>query len=125
MVVTIEVEPSLVRGNAGQLARMVRNLIDNALRHSVASVHLTSRRVGTRVVLTVTDDGPGIPAGERDRVFDPFYRLDEARTAAAGGTGLGLTIVREIALAHSGSVEVDTDHRSGARLVVTLPAAGD
>lgn len=123
VVVTIEVEPSPVRGNAGQLARMVRNLIDNALRHATATVSVSSRPVGTRVILTVTDDGPGIPPGERDRVFDPFYRLDEARTAADGGTGLGLTIVREIALAHSGSVEVDPDHHPGARLVVTFPAA--
>lgn len=125
VAVTTDIEHSLVLGNPGQLARMVRNLIDNAVRHAAATVHVAGKRIGSQVILTVTDDGPGIPAAERDRVFDPFYRIDEARTAAAGGTGLGLTIVREIAGAHSGSVEVDPDHRPGARLVVTLPAAGD
>jgi signal transduction histidine kinase len=124
VLVTSEAEASPVRGSPGQLARLVRNLIDNALRHATTTVHVACRRIGSQVVLSVTDDGPGIPVGEQDRVFDPFYRIDEARSPA-GGAGLGLAIVREIAAAHSGSVVVDPHHHPGARLVVTFPAVDD
>jgi signal transduction histidine kinase len=68
----------------------------------------------------VTDDGPGIPDNERERIFDRFVRLDESRQRGSGGTGLGLSIAREIATAHGGSV-VAASARLGASFVVTLP----
>ena len=78
----------------------------------------------TSVVLTVGDDGDGIPAGERERVFERFVRLDDARARDTGGSGLGLAIVREIAAAHGGAVRVESvaDDR-GTRVVVTLPTS--
>ena len=72
-------------------------------------------------VLTVEDDGAGIAAGDRDRVFERFVRLDEARARDAGGSGLGLAIVREIVRAHGGDVRVDAAASGGARFVVSLP----
>jgi signal transduction histidine kinase len=73
-----------------------------------------------RARLVVSDDGPGIPASERERIFERFARLDDARSRATGGTGLGLAIVREIVERHGGSVSVDGVDR-GARFVVELP----
>jgi signal transduction histidine kinase len=76
------------------------------------------------VVLLVTDDGPGIPAAERERVFDRFYRVQQSRSRESGGTGLGLAIVRDVVRAHGGSVRLSggPDGR-GTQAVVTLPAA--
>jgi signal transduction histidine kinase len=70
-------------------------------------------------VLSVADDGPGIPAGQHQRAFERFTRLDEARTT--GGTGLGLAITREIIQRHHGTIAIDPDHHPGTRFVVTLP----
>ncbi|MBL8778262.1 MAG: HAMP domain-containing histidine kinase [Acidimicrobiales bacterium] len=112
-----------VRGDADQLRRVVRNLVDNALRHatSVVAVELSEDVDG--VLLAFTDDGPGVPAAEHARIFERFARLDEARTTRAGGTGLGLAITRDIVVAHGGTVSVDADHVGGARFVVRLPLA--
>jgi signal transduction histidine kinase len=109
-------------GDAGQLARVVRNLTDNAARYAHSSVTLGLAERGRSVVLTVADDGPGIPAGQRDRVFERFTRLDDARAAGTGGAGLGLAIARDIVRAHNGTITVDPRCPAGARLVVTLPA---
>jgi signal transduction histidine kinase len=78
-------------------------------------------------VLTVVDDGPGIPAGERTRVFDRFYRVQESRSRASGGTGLGLPIVRDIVRNHGGQVRVTAreDGEPGLRAVVVLPSDDD
>jgi two-component system OmpR family sensor kinase len=75
------------------------------------------------VCLSVADDGPGIPAGEREQVFDRFYRLDDARSRAEGGTGLGLSIVREIVIAHGGTVRL-RDNEPGLFVEVLLPVTG-
>jgi signal transduction histidine kinase len=77
---------------------------------------------GDGVTLTVADDGPGIPAADRQRVFERFTRLDDARTRETGGSGLGLAIARDIVIAHGGTITfVDTS--VGARVVVRFPAA--
>ncbi|OXM54623.1 sensor histidine kinase [Amycolatopsis alba] len=112
----------LVLGNHGRLERLLRNLVDNAQRHTRTAVDVTVSTVDEFAVLTVTDDGPGIPAEDRERVFDRFVRLDDGRARDDGGAGLGLAIVAEIAHAHGGTVEV-ADHDGGARFVVRLPAA--
>jgi signal transduction histidine kinase len=111
-----------VRGDRGDLERLVRNLIDNAERYGSGRVVVGLAEHQGTVRLAVADDGPGIPADDRERVFDRFTRLDDSRSSSAGGTGLGLAIVRAIAERHGGSVRVDDGPLGGAELVVTLPA---
>jgi signal transduction histidine kinase len=110
-----------VTGDPDQLARAVRNLVDNAVRHATARVTITLAETDRTAELTVADDGPGIPAEDRERVFERFGRLDEARGRETGGTGLGLAIAREIVQRHGGSIAVDTGAAGGARFVVRLP----
>ncbi|RJL32259.1 HAMP domain-containing protein [Bailinhaonella thermotolerans] len=114
-----------VMGEPGDLTRVLVNLIDNAVRHaeSAVSVSVGDERGGW-AVLTVTDDGPGIPEADRERVFARFTRLDTARSRDAGGAGLGLAIVRETVRAHGGDVHLE-DAGPGLRAVVRLPRAGD
>jgi two-component system, OmpR family, sensor kinase len=119
--VSAAIAPVKVMGNLAQLTRLVRNLIDNAARYAKSSVHLELRVDDARAVLEVSDDGPGIPEDERERVLHRFVRLDDARSSGSGG--LGLAIVAEIAAAYGGVVRVgDGPGHTGARLVVELPA---
>ncbi|MEM1334458.1 MAG: HAMP domain-containing sensor histidine kinase [Actinomycetota bacterium] len=110
-----------VIGRRAELRRVVVNLLDNADRFADHQVSVTLDGTTDRVVLTVDDDGPGIPPGDRDRVFDRFTRLDEGRARDAGGSGLGLAIVRSIVAGHGGTVSVGDGVDGGARLVVDLP----
>ena len=121
---TSGVRATRIRGDARLLAQLVRNLVDNAVRHARTgvSVAVSSDR-GATATLTVDDDGDGIPPAERDRVFDRFVRLDDARARDTGGSGLGLSIVREIAHAHGGEVLAEDAPSNGARFRVELPAA--
>jgi signal transduction histidine kinase len=117
------VSPAEVRGDADQLARVVRNLLENASRYARSAITVTVSTNGTgRAELTVADDGPGVPADQRDRVFERFTRLDDSRSRATGGTGLGLAIAREIVESHRGTIDLDQSV-PGARFVVHLPAA--
>lgn len=115
-----------ISGDPAALHRLVRNLLDNAARHARSRVTVGLVEVPPGALLVVADDGPGIPPDDRDRVFDRFVRLDDARAPGAGGTGLGLAIVREIAAAHGGTVRVGdpTGPGSGARLELSLPTPG-
>ncbi|MEV6648225.1 HAMP domain-containing sensor histidine kinase [Amycolatopsis sp. NPDC051371] len=118
----LEASP-VVRGHAGRLERVLRNLVDNAERHAKSRVTITLTASDGQSVLTVEDDGPGIPAEQRERVFDRFVRLDEDRAREDdGGSGLGLAIAAEIARTHGGSLRV-ADSTSGARLELRLPLA--
>ena len=110
---------------AGSMAtRIVGNLVDNAVRHAGRAVTVTVLPVASgRVGLVVADDGPGVPVADRERVFDRFTRLDDARSGDDGGVGLGLAIVRDIARLHGGTVRF-TDVDLGAEVIVELPAAG-
>ncbi|HWM15362.1 MAG TPA: ATP-binding protein [Microbacterium sp.] len=116
------IDPARVRGDLGLLRRVTRNLADNAARHARSTVTLGVRQTEQGAVLTVEDDGSGIPPAERDRIFERFVRLDEARARDAGGSGLGLAIVREIVRAHGGDVRADAGASGGARFTVSLPA---
>ncbi|MFE2542567.1 sensor histidine kinase [Actinacidiphila glaucinigra] len=125
--VTVDVEPLReVAGSRGQLARVVGNLVDNAQRHARAAVTVT---VGLRdglVVLAVGDDGAGVPAAERARIFERFVRLDDARSRDEGGAGLGLAIARDVAHRHDGTLTVGAAPAGGALFELRLPpAAGD
>jgi signal transduction histidine kinase len=117
-----------VAGNRDRLDRMLVNLIDNAIRYAKSSVTVSVSQSGSWVELAVTDDGPGIPEADRERAFDRFARLDDARTRCdedAGGAGLGLAIVRATAQSHAGTARLEPapDDASGLRAVVSLPAA--
>ncbi|MFR9767524.1 sensor histidine kinase [Nocardia sp. SC052] len=113
-----------VTGSRTQLARVLGNLVDNAQRHAANTVDVAvDHAADERVVLSVTDDGPGVPPADRDRIFQRFVRLDDARSRDEGGAGLGLAIVRDVVERHGGTIHV-TDGAPGARFVVTLPAAG-
>ena len=97
----------------------VRNLLDNAARHARSTVTVTLRESDAAVVLTVADDGSGIPPDQREQIFDRFTRLDDSRTSDRGGTGLGLAITREVVHAHGGTIAVDAT--PGARFTITFP----
>lgn len=103
---TRRVSAGLVHGDPELLTRVVRNLLSNAMRYAAGRVQVSVVAVDGQVELTVSDDGPGVPAAERDRVFERFHRLDAARTRDGGGGGLGLAIVRDAVHAHSGAVSV-------------------
>lgn len=113
----------VVDGDEAALQRMIDNLLTNARRHATSVVEVSATSVGGDVVVTVDDDGPGIPVGDRERVFQPWVRLDAGRGRDEGGAGLGLAIVRSIARAHGGDVKLETSPLGGLRAVVRLPAA--
>jgi two-component system, OmpR family, sensor kinase len=115
---------ALVHGNSERLSRIVSNLIDNAVRHSPddATVTVEVHSEGTHVVASVSDQGPGVPSDERERIFDRFTRLDRARTSRDGGSGLGLAISRAIAVEHGGTL-VCEEGSPGARFVLRLPVS--
>ncbi|MFD6416671.1 ATP-binding protein [Streptomyces sp. NPDC060194] len=121
--VSVAAEGLDVRGSRGQLGRVLGNLLDNAVRHARGSVSVEVRRDGGCVVLAVTDDGPGVPVADRERVFERFVRLDDARARDDGGAGLGLAIARDIAVRHGGTLALDAPPSGGARLTLRLPAA--
>jgi signal transduction histidine kinase len=120
--VTVTAGPSVyASANSEELRRVLANLVDNAVRHARSTVSLEARAEGGRAVLTVVDDGPGIPADERERVFERFARLDDARDRDAGGTGLGLAIVRELLRRSDGSISLqDNPSGTGVAAVVYL-----
>ncbi len=112
-----------VLGRSAELQRVVRNLAENAARHAESVVAVAVSDTGMHTVLTVDDDGPGISEADRDRVFDRFVRLDDARTRDGGGAGLGLSIVRAVVEAHGGDVSFTDSPRGGARVELRFPAA--
>ncbi|MBJ7329297.1 MAG: HAMP domain-containing protein [Solirubrobacteraceae bacterium] len=122
--VEIAVQPAdlRVRGDADRVHQVLANLTENAVRHASdhGRVVLSARRDGDVVELAVTDDGPGIPAADRERVFERFHQLDAARTG--GGAGLGLAIARWIVELHGGAIRAETSGPRGCRMVVELPA---
>jgi signal transduction histidine kinase len=119
---THAVSAGRVVGDARALARVVRNVADNAARHAVGSIAFSLDGRDGLVSLTVDDDGPGVPSEERARVFERFVRLDDARARDEGGSGLGLAIVAELVQAHGGVVALDESPQGGARLFIRLPA---
>jgi signal transduction histidine kinase len=120
-VATAEVSAAPVRGDADELRRLVRNLLENAGRHAGSQVRVRLLAERDDVRLDVADDGPGIPPDERERVFDRFVGLHEARTRGTG-SGLGLAIARQVALRHGGTLTVADSDLGGACLVLVLPA---
>ncbi|MBB5512371.1 two-component system sensor histidine kinase SenX3 [Neomicrococcus aestuarii] len=120
-------EPAMVFGDQELLTTAFKNLIDNAIRYSPED---TAVGVGVRVKdslvqVSVTDRGPGIPVEEQERIFERFYRVDEARDRQTGGTGLGLSIVKHVVSNHGGEVTVWSQINSGSTFTVRLPELED
>ncbi|HEY5095420.1 MAG TPA: HAMP domain-containing sensor histidine kinase [Candidatus Eremiobacteraceae bacterium] len=115
---------SVVRGEPGLLRQLITNLTENAIKFTeTGGVSLTVVREKSRVRLTVTDTGPGIPAGALPHVFERFYRADPARSRRVEGTGLGLAVVRNIIRVHRGDIRADSGLGVGTTFTVEMPAA--
>lgn len=108
---------AIVDGDERRLRELVRNLLENAVRHARSCVSIASQRNGRTCEIVVEDDGDGIPPADRERVFERFYR----RCDDGEGTGLGLAIVRWIAQAHAGTITIEQAGRGGARFVASIP----
>lgn len=109
-----------IEGDRRLLGRAVGNLLRNAHKYATGQIVLSAQAEGELVAIAVEDDGPGIPEDERERVFEPFYRLDRSRDRATGGFGLGLSIARKAVALHGGSLELERSRLGGARFVIRL-----
>ncbi|MFE1473133.1 sensor histidine kinase [Streptomyces cyaneofuscatus] len=128
IAVTVEVEAAEdasyeVNGSRGQLARVVGNLLDNAQRHAESLVAVRVAADGAGVRVEVRDNGAGVPEDERERIFERFVRLDDARSRDDGGAGLGLAIARDVATRHGGTLTVHRAPEGGAAFRLQLPRA--
>ena len=117
-----------VRCDPDRTTQCLSNLVSNAIKYSppdgIVEVVLRPPAPGDlHAVVTVTDHGRGIPAAERDRIFDRFYRVDDARTSSTGGSGLGLFIARELARAMGGDLTVESELGSGSTFTLRVPLA--
>jgi len=119
---TVDGVPAMVEGDPRLLTRLVRNLIQNAQRHGAPPVEVFLAADAGRPVLTVRDHGEGIAEADRGRVFEPFFR-PSGRSERAGGWGLGLSLVRQIAAHHGATVRIDAPEGGGTAFVVAFPAA--
>jgi signal transduction histidine kinase len=115
------IAPAFLIGDRVAISRVIRNLVDNAVRHAKSRVDVEVGSDDSDVALTVTDDGPGIAPGDRARVFERFVRLEPDRARSSGGTGLGLAIVAEVVAAHGGTVAIDDRSGGGTTITVTFP----
>ncbi|MEV7994322.1 ATP-binding protein [Streptomyces sp. NPDC086077] len=121
--VSVDADSLEVAGSRGQLGRVLANLLDNAQRHAHSAVTVAVRRDGDRAVVQVADDGDGVPGADRERVFERFVRLDDARSRDEGGAGLGLAIARDVAARHGGTLTVHDAPAGGALFELRLPLA--
>ncbi|MDP1804317.1 MAG: ATP-binding protein [Acidimicrobiales bacterium] len=114
-----------VLGDEAQLVSAVANLVDNAVKYSDpgSSVKVTAKVIDQALLIEVRDRGIGIPAGDLERIFERFYRVDRARSRGTGGTGLGLSIVHHVATNHGGDVSVESIEGRGSTFTLRLPAA--
>jgi signal transduction histidine kinase len=116
-----QLDPVEIRGEPRELDRAIGNVVANAIRHARSRVALTLARDGDQAVIHVDDDGPGIPIEDRDRVFERFTRLDQARTASTGGAGLGLAIAHDVVVRNGGTIAVHDSPMGGARVELRFP----
>ena len=120
-------EGLMVRITRDDLYQILFNLVENGIKYNLPGgrVELYAQDWGGKVVIMVEDTGVGIPEEDIDKVFDRFYRVDKARSRAAGGTGLGLSIVQDTARRHGGDVTVQRRTPEGSRFVVSFPLCGE
>jgi len=121
---TSAVSAGRVAGDIAGLKRMLGNVVENAARHTRGQISFTLTEADGTVLLTVDDNGPGIPLADRERVLERFVRLDDARARDTGGSGLGLAIVAELVGAHGGEIVITDSTLGGARIELHLPALG-
>ncbi len=120
--ISVTTSPDTVtRGNPEHLRRVLRNVIDNAVRYAKTTISIHTVAQEQTITITVDDDGPGVPDADRERVFDRFVRLDTSRGRGSGTTGLGLAIAREIARAHDATMSMSRSAAGGARVTICLP----
>jgi two-component system phosphate regulon sensor histidine kinase PhoR len=114
-----------VSGDPDYIERAIYNLIDNAIKYTPprGRIEAAVRFDGARLIVSVSDNGIGIPAEDLPRIFERFYRVDKSRSREMGGTGLGLAIVKHVALVHGGSVEVSSTPGQGSTFLFILPSA--
>jgi len=114
-------EPALVYGNHDHLNRLFRNIIDNAQRYAQTTITIHTATHPDTITITITDDGPGIPTADHERVFERFVRLDTSRDRSNGTSGLGLAIARDITTAHHGHIHVLNPPHPGTQILIQLP----
>jgi len=121
--ISVAPEARVVRGDPTKLHDALRNLIENAVNYSPEAglVDLSARVEGTRVMVSVGDEGPGLPESDLNRVFERFYRVDKSRSRDPGGTGLGLSIVKHLVELHGGQVHAENKPAGGAIFTIELP----
>ena len=121
--ISISPESETLRGDPTKLHDVLRNLVANAITYSPehTTIRIEAARNGSSYVLSVADQGPGIPEEDLSRVFERFYRVDKSRARDPGGTGLGLAIVKHLIELHKGTVRAENRPEGGARVVITLP----
>jgi signal transduction histidine kinase len=118
------IKDAIVLGDRLALRRVIANIVDNAIKYGRLAhvrINLGQETVAETIVVTVDDEGPGIPADQRQAMLEPFNRLETSRNRATGGAGLGLAIVRSLVEAHGGTVEIAAAPSGGARVIVELP----
>jgi len=126
LTVDAAIEAVRVTGDADALLRVLRNLVDNAAQHAATTLTLRVQITAGTAEVMVGNDGPPIAAADRERIFDRFVRLDDSRSRADGGTGLGLPIARDIIAAHGGTLTVDDLSQGAAmRIRLRLPDEAD
>jgi heavy metal sensor kinase len=125
MVIVRETQSARTAGDPERIGQLITNLLTNAVNHGNAGgeIWLKTKSNGNSVILSVSDNGPGIPEEHLPKIFDRFYRADAARTSAQGRTGLGLAICKSIVQAHGGTIEARNRGEGGAEFVVRLPKA--
>lgn len=119
--VQTQFRPTSLTGDPAALSRVLRNLLDNAVRHAHSRVFVEVDNRDGSAILAISDDGPGIAEADRARAFERFVRLDFDRSRSVGGAGLGLSIVAEVVAAHGGTVTIGDRPGGGTRIVITLP----
>ena len=107
-------------GRKNLMQRCFSNLIDNAIKYS-ANVYISLRKLNNNILITIDDDGPGIPENERENVFKPFYKIDKSRGDSKSSVGLGLSIASDIVKSHGGNIKLETSPTNGLRIKVILP----
>ena len=118
---TSGIEPARLAGDPERIAQMLRNVVENAVRHAASTVWVESAERDDLAVAVVSDDGPGVSVADTARIFDRFVRLDDSRARYTGGSGLGLAVARAIARDHGGDIEVATSRHGGATFEARIP----